>query len=106
MYSFSLAVPMPPVGIESIAHHPFPLPLEWAMVGGAVAAGAAVRSGESLHQPIEEGAKSVLLCHLGNIAQWTGRALRIDAKTGHIEADAEAMGYWQREYAPGWAPVV
>ena len=67
---------------------------------------AAIRAGEPLHQPIEEGAKSVLLCHLGNIAQWTGRALRTNAQTGRIEGDAEAMGYWQREYAPGWAPVV
>lgn len=66
----------------------------------------AVRTGTRLHQPIEEGAKSVLLCHLGNIAQWTGRALRVDAATGHIQGDEAAMAYWQREYAPGWAPVV
>jgi hypothetical protein len=66
----------------------------------------AVRTGIPLTQPIAEGAKTVLLCHLGNIAQWTGRALRIDPATGHIKDDSEAMGYWQREYAPGWAPVV
>jgi predicted dehydrogenase len=66
----------------------------------------AIRTGAQLHQPIEEGAKSVLLCHLGNIAQWTGRALRIDPATGHIQGDEQAMGFWQREYAPGWAPVV
>jgi predicted dehydrogenase len=65
-----------------------------------------IRSGQTLHQPIEQGAKSVLLCHLGNIAQFTGRALRIDASTGHIVGDEQAMGFWQREYAPGWAPVV
>ena len=35
-----------------------------------------VRTGSPVSQPIEEGAKSVLLCHLGNIAQWTGRALQ------------------------------
>jgi hypothetical protein len=66
----------------------------------------AVRTGATLHQPIAEGAKSVLLCHLGNIAQWTGRALRIDPQSGHILGDDEAMKFWQREYAPGWAPVV
>src|SRR6266536_204978 len=66
----------------------------------------AIRTGAALRQPIEEGAKSVLLCHLGNIAQWTGRALRTDPQSGHIEGDDQAMGYWQREYAPGWAPVV
>jgi len=66
---------------------------------------AAVRTGAALHQPIAEGAKSVLLCHLGNIAQSTGRALHIDA-SGHIIDDADAMKQWQREYAPGWMPVV
>ncbi len=65
-----------------------------------------VRTGAQLHQPIEEGAKSVLLCHLGNIAQWTGRALKVDPATGHIQGDDAAMAYWQREYAPGWAPTV
>ena len=66
----------------------------------------AVRTGTPLHQPIEEGAKSVLLCHLGNIAQVTGRALRVDAATGRIQGDDAAMAYWQREYAPGWTPTV
>jgi predicted dehydrogenase len=67
---------------------------------------AAIRTAEPLRQPIEEGAKSVLLCHLGNIAQWTGRALKVDPATGHIQGDDAAMAYWQREYAPGWAPTV
>ena len=66
----------------------------------------AIRTGAALRQPIEEGAKSVLLCHLGNIAQWTGRALKIDPATGHIQGDEQAMAHWHREYAPGWAPTV
>jgi len=66
----------------------------------------AIRTGAALRQPIEEGAKSVLLGHLGNIAQSTGRALRIDPTSGRITDDAEAMKLWQREYAPGWAPAV
>jgi predicted dehydrogenase len=66
----------------------------------------AIRTGAALHQPIVEGAKSVLLCHLGNIAQSTRRALRIDPTSGRILGDDEAMRYWQREYAPGWTPVV
>ena len=66
----------------------------------------AVRTGAPVTQPIEEGAKSVLLCHLGNIAQWTGRALRTDPQSGRILGDEQAMRFWQREYAPGWAPVV
>src|SRR5205823_3146873 len=65
----------------------------------------AIRTGAALHAPIDEGAKSVLLCHLGNIAQTTGRKLRTDATSGHIIGDAEAMKLWQREYAPGWTPV-
>ena len=66
----------------------------------------AVRTGTPLHQPIDEGAKSVLLCHLGNIAQWTGRALKIDPTNGHIMGDDQAMTYWRRDYAPGWTPTV
>ena len=66
----------------------------------------AIRTGAALRQPIEEGAKSVLLGHLGNIAQSTGRGLRIDVTSGRITGDEEAMKLWQREYAPGWAPVV
>jgi predicted dehydrogenase len=66
----------------------------------------AIRSGGALHQPIDAGAKSVLLCHLGNIAQSTGRALRIDPATGRITGDEAAMQLWGREYAPGWAPAV
>jgi predicted dehydrogenase len=66
----------------------------------------AIRTGAPLRQPITEGVKSVLLCHLGNIAQSTGRALRTDATTGRIAGDADAMKLWEREYAPGWMPVV
>jgi len=60
----------------------------------------AIRTGAALRQPIEEGAKSVLLGHLGNIAQSTGRGLRIDVASGRITGDEEAMKLWQREYAP------
>jgi len=66
----------------------------------------AIRTGTPVTQPIAEGAKSVLLCHLGNISQWTGRALRTDPRSGRILGDDEAMRFWQRDYAPGWAPVV
>jgi len=62
--------------------------------------------GARCRQPIEEGAKSVLLGHLGNIAQATGRVLRVDATSGRITGDEAAMKWWQREYAPGWAPTV
>ena len=64
----------------------------------------AVRGKEKPRGPIDEGHKSVLLCHLGNIAQRTGRALQCDGKTGHIVDDSKAMKLWSREYASGWAP--
>src|SRR5690606_33158168 len=58
-----------------------------------------------LNAEIEEGHKSTLLCHLGNIAQRTGRALRCDpSQGGRILDDAEAMALWQRDYEPGWEP--
>jgi predicted dehydrogenase len=66
----------------------------------------AVRTGEALRSPVAEVAKSLLLCHLGNIAQYTGRKLRTDSRSGRIVGDDEAMKHWQREYAPGWTPTV
>ena len=66
----------------------------------------AIRSGEALRAPIADGAKSVLLCHLGNISQYTGRKLHTDPTNGHIIGDAEATGYWSRKYAAGWTPTV
>ncbi|MEP6991790.1 MAG: Gfo/Idh/MocA family oxidoreductase [bacterium] len=59
-----------------------------------------------LRAPIVDGAKSVLLCHLGNIAQRTGRKLHTDPENGHILGDADAAAGWSRRYAPGWAPTV
>ena len=64
------------------------------------------RQPESLHAEIAEGHKSTLLCHLGNIAHRTGRALRCQPTDGRVLDDAPAMQYWQREYAPGWEPRV
>jgi predicted dehydrogenase len=69
---------------------------------------AAVRGEEAPRSPIEEGNRSVLLCHLGNIAQRTGRTLEIDPDTGRPTGAAEeaAMRLWGRSYADGWAPKV
>ena len=55
---------------------------------------------------IEEGHKSTLLCHLGNIAYRVNRVLTCSEKDGHIQNDAEAMKLWSREYRPGWEPKV
>jgi predicted dehydrogenase len=67
---------------------------------------AAIRGEARPNSEIEEGHKSTLLCHLGNIAHRTGRALNCDPKNGQILADPEAMKLWSREYAKGWEPKV
>jgi predicted dehydrogenase len=65
-----------------------------------------IDKGEKLFSPYPEIAKSVMLCHLGNISYRTGRALNIDNKTGRILNDADAMTYWKREYEKGWEQVL
>lgn len=67
---------------------------------------AAVRGEEDLNTPIDEGHKSVLLCHLGNIAQATGQTLYCDRSNGRVIGNPQAMKYWTREYEPGWEPAV
>ena len=64
-----------------------------------------IRGKEKLHSPINEGAKSTLLCHLGNIASRTGKTLHCDPKNGQIK-DEEAMKLWGRTYEPGWGPKI
>ena len=65
-----------------------------------------IRGKAPLNAEIEEGFKSTLLCHLGNISYRTGRTLKIDPATRRIDGDKEAMGYWSREYRNGWEPRV
>ncbi len=62
----------------------------------------AIREDKAQNSPIEEGHKSVLMCHLGNIAQKLGRRLDIDHRNGRIMDDSQAMKYWGREYEIGW----
>jgi len=65
-----------------------------------------IRGDEKLNSPVNEGHKSVLLCHLANISQRTGRTLYCDPKNGHILNDAGAMKLWRREYEKGWEPKI
>jgi hypothetical protein len=68
---------------------------------------AAVRSDSALNSPIPEAHKSTLLCHLGNIAHRTGKALVTDPANGHIVSDPAAQAaYWKREYAAGFEPTL
>ncbi|HEX2693097.1 MAG TPA: Gfo/Idh/MocA family oxidoreductase [Gemmatimonadaceae bacterium] len=66
----------------------------------------AVRTGTKLSAPIEDGAKTGTLCHVGTIAQQVGRRLTINPTNGHILHDEDAAKRWSREYDPRWKPVV
>ncbi len=58
-------------------------------------------SGSNVRRPsadIEEGHKSTRLCHLGNIAFRTGKAIRFDAKTETCVDDPEANRLLGRTY--------
>src|SRR5205807_4833858 len=63
-----------------------------------------IRSGKRPNADIEEGVKSTLLCHLGNIAFRTGHTVNLDPKTHRIQGDSSAAALWHREYRPGWEP--
>lgn len=66
----------------------------------------AIRQQEHLNSPIEEGQKSVMALHLGNISQYVGRSLNINPANGRIIGDSEAMSMWRRDYEPGWEPRI
>jgi len=65
-----------------------------------------VKGNATVHSPMDEGHKSVLLCHLANISQRTGETLHCDPANGHIKDNPEAMALWQRTYEAGWQPEV
>jgi predicted dehydrogenase len=65
-----------------------------------------VRGNEKINSPVDEGHKTILLCHLANISQRTGRTLYCDSLNGHIKDDKEAMALWKRTYEKGWEPKV
>ena len=60
----------------------------------------------NLNAEIEEGHKSTLLSHLGNIAHRTGHTLNCDPENGHIKNDPQAVDFWRREYNPAFEPKV
>jgi predicted dehydrogenase len=66
---------------------------------------AAIRSGTKLNCGIEDGHKSTMLAHLGNIAYRTGQPLDIDPSNGHIKNNSAADKYWASEYRKGWLPT-
>jgi len=56
------------------------------------------RDPKRLAAEIVEGHRSSALCHLGNIAYRTGRALDFDGKTETFPGDTRANGLLTREY--------
>jgi predicted dehydrogenase len=66
----------------------------------------AIRGEAKINSPVDDASKSILLCHLANIAQRVGRRLNCDPANGHILNDTEAMGLWRRKYEKGWEPVI
>ncbi len=51
---------------------------------------------------VEIGARSVTVCHLGNLVYWNRRALRWDPKKWEFPGDAEANGWRDRERRDPW----
>jgi predicted dehydrogenase len=66
----------------------------------------AVKGEQKQNSPIEEAHKSVLLCHLANIAYRTGQQLDCDTSNGHIKNNSSAVKFWSRQYEKGWEPVI
>lgn len=60
-----------------------------------------IRGKAKLNSPISEAYRSTLLPHLGNIAQRTGKALKVNPANGHSD-DPDAKKLWAREYEKGW----
>ena len=65
-----------------------------------------IKGEAKLTAPVSEGHKSVLMCHLANIAYRTGKQLSCNPANGHILNDEAAMAYWKRQYEKGWEPVL
>ncbi len=63
-----------------------------------------VRSRQTPNADIEQGHRSVLLCHLANISYRVGHTLHCDPSNGHVLDDEAAQALWRRTYEPGWEP--
>jgi Oxidoreductase family, C-terminal alpha/beta domain len=51
---------------------------------------------------VEEGHRTAVMCHLGNISTRLGRTLRWDAEKEQVIGDAEANQWLMRPYRGAW----
>src|SRR5437899_2123102 len=65
-----------------------------------------IREGTPLKSEIEDGQRSTLLCHLGNIAWRSGHTINFDCEKNKIVSDKSASTLWSRSYRHGWEPKV
>jgi predicted dehydrogenase len=65
---------------------------------------AAIRTSAKLNCGIEDGHKSTMLAHLGNIAYRTGSILDVNPTNGHVKKNAAAHKLWASDYRKGWFP--
>jgi predicted dehydrogenase len=63
---------------------------------------ACIKSRARPNGDIEEGHRSAMFCHLGNIAQRVGRTVRFDADDESIPHDPEAARLLSRTYRDPW----
>ena len=56
-----------------------------------------IKSREKPVADVETGHRSATVCHLGNIARWTGRKLRWDPVQERFPDDPKANDYLDRE---------
>jgi len=63
-----------------------------------------IRGKAEQNSPIDEGAKSSLLCHLANISSRVNENFECNPKNGHIINSKKAKALWSREYEKGWEP--
>ncbi len=61
-----------------------------------------IRSRELPIADVEIGHRSGTMCHLGNIARWTGRKLQWDPKKEQFVDDDDANGYLKRPMRAPW----
>jgi hypothetical protein len=61
-----------------------------------------VKSRQKPNADVEEGHRSAVMCHLGNISTRLGRSLKWDAAKEQVVGDAEANKMLSRPYRGPW----